>query len=418
MWNRRASPVTPIFPGCLAWLGTINRMKPLRLLVLIEATSVTGPAKNLLQFAECLAAQGAAAPVEMALLVFRREGLKDGFSGAAEARGIRVFQVAERRAFDFRVIPQLRSILSEFRPDALETHAVKSHFLTRLAGLHKQVPWIAFNHGYTWPALRVRLYNQLDRWSLRAPRKVVTVSLPFKEELIRFGVDPARIEVVHNAIDPRWGEGERTSAARAALRAQLGIGEAEKVIVIVGRLSAEKDHQTLLRAFHALTRAGEPPARLLIVGGGPERPRIEETARALNLGAGVLLTGQAPSAAPYYGIADLAALSSVTEGSPNALLEAMAAGVPVVATAVGGIPEMVTHGESALLIQPGDAPGMAQAMKAILSDDRLGKTLAANALSAIRAKYSPAARTARLVAIYQAVAEESGTGASACQHHD
>ena len=117
------------------------------------------------------------------------------------------------------------------------------------------------------------------------------------------------------------------------------------MILIVGRLSREKDHLSLLRALSqlAVVRGGEGAAiaHLLIVGEGPERARIEAAIRHLGLSEMVTLTGQVPSAEPYYGIADLAVLSSLSEGSPNALLEAMAARVPVVATAVGGIPEIV-----------------------------------------------------------------------------
>ena len=82
---------------------------------------------------------------------------------------------------------------------------MKSHFLVRKSGLNRLAPWVAFHHGYTWPDLRARLYNQLDRWSLRAASRVVTVSQPFRRELIRHGVPAARIEIVHNAIDPDWG---------------------------------------------------------------------------------------------------------------------------------------------------------------------------------------------------------------------
>ena len=117
----------------------------------------------------------------------------------------------------------------------------------------------------------------------------------------------------------------------------------------MGRLSREKDHLSLLRAVSQLRDLN---MQLVIVGEGPERVAIESAIRELALSDAVTMTGQVPSAEPYYGIADVAVLSSLSEGSPNALLEAMAAGVPVVATAVGGVPEIVTHRESALLIEP------------------------------------------------------------------
>ncbi len=255
----------------------------------------------------------------------------------------------------------------------------------------------------------MRAYNQLDRWSLRAARRVITVSVSFRDELARFGIDRSRIEVVHNAIDPEWGREERAPRARSELRARLGIDPREKVIVTVGRLSAEKDHQTLLRAVSDLAQDGaEYRIRLVIVGDGPEREKILQTSRELGLSDSVILTGQVPSAAPYYAIADLAALSSVTEGSPNALLEAMASGVPVVATRVGGIPEIVTHGESGLLTAPGDHRALAQALGTALADKAVARKLSEQARGIILERHTPESRMRQLLGIYQAACGQGG----------
>jgi glycosyltransferase involved in cell wall biosynthesis len=243
------------------------------------------------------------------------------------------------------------------------------------------------------------LYNQLDRWSLRAPSRVVTVSQPFQRELIRHGVPGARIEIVHNAIEPGWGTAPQ---APAELRAELGINPAQKVILIVGRLSGEKGHLALLRAFGQLVDAGTRDAHLLIVGEGPERGRIETAIRHLGLSEMATLTGQVPTAEPYYGIADLAVLSSFSEGSPNALLEAMAARVPIVATAVGGIPEIVADRASALLVPPWDPDALCGAMRELLANQALARDLTARAFELILTRHTPEARARRLVAIYTA----------------
>jgi glycosyltransferase involved in cell wall biosynthesis len=314
-----------------------------------------------------------------------------------EAR-IPVEVIHESGLFDRSVIRNLSQLAERVRPDIIQTHAVKSHFLGRLASLPSQAPWVAFHHGYTWPTFRVRLYNQLDRWSLRAARKVLTVSLPFREELIARGVNPDRIEIIHNAIPPQWGRRFRDPEQSGALRATLGIAVDRNVILIVGRLSREKDHLTLLEAVAGLPSELHP--HLVIVGEGPERSRIEERIRNLNLAGSVTLTGQQGSAEPYYGIAQVAVLSSLSEGSPNALLEAMTAGVPVVATRVGGIPEIVSHGESALLIEPGDIRAMKGSLIALLEDAVLVRKLVEHAQERILKYHSPEARTAKLVEIY------------------
>jgi glycosyltransferase involved in cell wall biosynthesis len=170
---------------------------------------------------------------------------------------------------------------------------------------------------------------------------------------------------------------------------------------MVGRLSREKDHLTLLRAVERIRNLNP---HLLIVGEGPERARIEQEIGRLGLSEQVTLTGHQPSAEPYYGIANLAVLSSLSEGSPNALLEAMAAGVPVVATSVGGIPEIVKHGESALLVPPGDRDAMAAAMTKLLTEASLARQVTDRARMLILVKHSPQARAQRLAQIYRSLA--------------
>jgi len=372
---------------------------PLRLLAIIEAYSMTGPAKNLIEFAT-LARE---LDVDTTIATFIRGDPSNVFIETARASGITVHVLRERGLGDTSVLKELGGIVSSERPHVIQTHAVKSHFLVRWAGLPKRTPWVAFHHGYTWPTFRARVYNQLDRWSLGAAgaaAKILTVSVPFREELVAIGVAPERIEIVHNAIRPDWGAATTDDAPD--LRAELGIAPEQSVILIVGRLSREKDHLTLLHAVNRLRPNLNP--HLLVVGEGPERGRIEQEIQRLGLSGNVTLTGQQRSAEPYYRIANLAVLSSLSEGSPNALLEAMAAGVPVVATSVGGIPEIVAHEESALLVPPGQVDSMAAAMEKLLVDAALAARLVERGRSLVLEKHAPIARAKRLANIYRLVA--------------
>lgn len=380
---------------------------PIRLLAIIEAATITGPAKNLLQFARMARTQEFSPPVEVSLAVFQRAGQPELFLETARQSSLPVYPIAERGRFDRAVMDGLFALGKQLQPDLIQSHAVKSHFLVRKSGLHALAPWIAFHHGYTWPDLRARLYNQLDRWSLRRAQAVVTVSRPFQEELVRQGVRQNRIEILHNAIDPQWGRSAREPQAAMALRTKLGIDPARKVILIVGRLSREKDHISLLRAVSQLR---ELNPHLLIVGEGPERAPIESAVRELSLAGGVTLTGQVSSAEPYYGIADVAVLSSLSEGSPNALLEAMAAGVPVVATAVGGVPEIATHRESALLIPSRDPQALSASIRELLTDQALAESLAKRAYDHVVEQHTPEARTRRLIEIYRGVMAKPPAG--------
>lgn len=354
-----------------------------------------------------MARRGEDPQLQLSVGVFQRPDSPEIFVEAARKSAIPVHIIPEKGRFDFSVLDQMKSLTRDFAPDLVQSHAVKSHFLVRRSRLNKMAPWIAFHHGYTWTDAKMRLYNQLDRWSLSAAERIVTVSQPFRDQLIRIGVDHRRIRVLHNAISPEWGSQHCSPEARSALRARLGIRSDQKVVLIVGRLSQEKDHQTLLRAFHLLAQKSLakhlPPVHLLIVGEGPERPRIEEAVRRLELSQGVTLVGQVPSAEPYYGIADVSVLSSLTEGSPNALLESMAARVPVVATSVGGVPEIVSHNESALLVKTHDPAGMACSIESILTDETLRRRLSECAYELVLTRFTPEARMRQLLTLYQSV---------------
>ena len=373
-------------------------MRSLRLLVIIEASSITGPAKNLLEFARLSRTSG----IETIIVTFVRGEASNLFIETVVRESIAVHTIPEQRRFDRAILQSLAKLGALLKPDVIQTHAVKSHFLVRAAGLSRQAPWVAFHHGYTWPDWQMRVYNQLDRWSLRAATKVLTVSLPFRQQLQEKGVAGERIEIVHNAIQQGWGVEARRPATAAQLRAGMNIARNRKVILCVGRLSREKDHLGLLDAFTRLPASLS--AHLVIVGDGPERNRIKQRVETLGLTGSVTLTGQRDSAEPYYGVANLAVLPSWSEGSPNALLEAMAAGVPVTATAVGGIPEMVTNGQSALLVQPGDPKALAEVMTRVLEDPSLAADLVAQAQKLIRERFAPEVRTRRLIEVYREIA--------------
>jgi glycosyltransferase involved in cell wall biosynthesis len=372
-------------------------MRPVRLLAMVELPQfVTGPAKNLLEFAR-LAREGAGGrAVDTTLVVFRLPPGPRRLLDAAAASGIRVVSVSPWNRWDRKVLGELVALTRELQPDIVETHALLSHFVVRFAGLPRLAPWVAFHHGYTWPDVRTRLYNQADRWSLRAAARVVTNCQAFRHQLRRRGLPDGRIAVIHNAIDPQWGAKARNGAAE--LRARLGIPEDKKIILSVGRLSREKDHVTLVEALAHLRQQGAQ-AHLLIVGEGPERPKIEARARSLGLTEHVTLTGSAP-AEPYFGVADVFALPSRSEGSANVLLEAMTTRVPVVATRVGGIVEMISDRETGLLVPPGDPRALASALHQLLHDPVLAETLTTQAGAVVRSRFNPEARATRIVELF------------------
>jgi len=383
---------------------TTTGARPTKVVALIEAATVTGPAKNLIGFARRVHASSpphlGRPDVQVSIVTFQRgSATPEVFLSAARAAGIEVDVLHERYRFDCGVLSQLTRILRERKPDILQTHNLKSHFLVRLAGLHRRYHWIAFHHGYTTTDLKVRVYNQLNRWSLPAAERVVTVCEAFSRSLARRGVRPDRISVLHNSVPVKPAPPQD---AVDNVRSRLGISPGSRVVLSVGRFSREKAQADLLRAFELLGhRESDPPTLLLLVGDGPERPGLEAMVQAAGMKGSVIIAGQQNDVSPFYALATVLALPSHSEGSPNVLLEAMAAGVPVAATAVGGVPEISINEENALLVPPGQPALLAAALRRLLDEPGLRRRLAANASARIAACYSPDAYDQRLLELYR-----------------
>lgn len=350
----------------------------MRVLGMIEAHSVNGSTKPVLEFAkEAIYRRSGLPSVELSIMAFSRRQAANGLAAAIRKIGVPLHIVSERRRFDTRVISQLRALVAGQPTDLVWSNSVKSHFLVRWAGLNRARRWIAFHHGYTATDLKMHAYNQLDRWSLSAADMVLTSCGAFVEELERRNVRASRIHVQHMPIRPFEPVPEERTCR---LRRELGLDRRTRVLLSVGRLSREKGHADLVEAFRRMRElAGPIPLRLILVGEGPERSRIEQLCRSLNLIDAVTLTGQQDDVSPYYAIADVFVLPSHSEGSPNVLLEAMAAGVPVVATSVGGVPELVSDGKDALLVGRRDLTGLALATTRLLGDRALCDRLASSA---------------------------------------
>lgn len=372
-------------------------MARLRVAAILEAYTVTGPAKNLLRFA-----RAAREEIDLRVVTYVRGGAeRNAFLDAAEASGVPVELVREKAAYDPGVLEQLRARVQTIAPDLVQTHSVKSHFLWRLANGPKRYPWIAFHHGYTAENRKVRLYNQLDRWSLPAARRIVTVCDAFAHELTAHGVRRDRIEVIPNAVEPFTPSGQPLGSPH---------GDSGLIVLHVGRFSSEKNHEGLLAAV-ARAAAAHPDLRfqLVLVGDGVNRAHVEALARAPEMAAvPVWFTGQQRDVRRFYEHAAILVLPSHSEGSPNVILEAMAAGLPVAATRVGGIPDLVEDGVTGYLVDPflaggpgGEAP-FAERLARLLADPRLRERMGEQA-RARSIQFRPEIQRQRLLAVYRSV---------------
>jgi glycosyltransferase involved in cell wall biosynthesis len=362
-------------------------VKTIRVMAMVEAYSISGAAKAVLEFArESRYTHPGLPKIDLSVVTFDRRRGANAFTDAIQNLGTPLDVVIERGRFDRKILPQLRAFAAKRDTHLVWSNSIKSHFLVRWAGLNDSRKWVAFHHGYTTTDTRVRLYNQLDWWSLRRADRVLTSSAAFVKELERRNVQPDRIHVQHMPIRPFAAV---TEDRKAELRRRLGLDDRTRVLLSVGRLSREKGHADLVWALpKMLGLARDWRLRLVVVGEGPERARIEDLCRRLDLTDVVTLTGHQDEINPYYAIADVFLLPSLSEGCPNVLLEAMAAGVPVVATAVGGVPEVAVSGRNAILVKKHDVGGLASATAELLKNQNLRDRLAANA-QAIVSQESP-----------------------------
>jgi glycosyltransferase involved in cell wall biosynthesis len=298
----------------------------------------------------------------------------------------------------------LRLIFQE-RPDILHTHTAKAGTLGRLAGIAynltrgraRQCLLVHTFHGHVLSGYFGRLgtlaTRQAERLLARWSDRIITISDRQRDEIGRtFRIASLdKISVIPLGLE--LDELLAASSPDRSLREALGWTSNEFVVGYVGRLVAIKDVPTLLTGFtHLLERC--PRARLVIVGDGVLRQSLERTARDLRIESSVHFAGWQRDLRSVYGAMDVVALTSRNEGTPVALIEALAAGIPVVATAVGGVPDVVRDNQTGLLVSPGEPMSLANALYRVASDDELRRRLGANGREDMARRF----RSERLVA--------------------
>jgi len=261
-------------------------------------------------------------------------------------------------------VHEIAGQLDRVGADVLCCHGYKANLLGRIAARRQQIPVVAVARGWTAESFRVRFYERLDRLHLRCMDHVVCVSEAQAAKVRRAGVPAARMSVIYNAIDPARFQ-EPDGRYRAKLLRYFRQPRTH-IIAAAGRLSPEKGFSVLVSAAERVLRV-HPSAGFVLFGEGPERARLQQQINAAGLGQTFILCGLRADLDRFVPHFDLMVLPSYTEGLPNVVLEAFAAGVPVVATAVGGTPEVIEDGVSGYLVPPGDAQGMADRIEELLA---------------------------------------------------
>lgn len=377
---------------------------------IVEAKSVTGPAKNLIRFASYNRDRLAFHFLTYARMKSPEEAKRHTNVFIEEARksGIPVSVLWERSRFDKNVSRQLIAHIRSLQPQFVQTHSVKSHFL--YSRIRKEIdrPWIAFHHGYTHEDLKMRFFNRLDRFSLPKATAVVTVCGAFARDLQRYGILGTRIQVLHNSLDAAWANRQGVLEKATRIKSDLTREGEAPLLLCVGRFSNEKGHAILLEAVELLRASLKEQGKtstfkLILVGDGLLRQSLEQRVRNRNLESLVLFAGQKGDVRPYFAAADVLVLPSLSEGSPNVLLEAMSAGLPIVATDVGGVSEMVSDGDTALVVPPSSPSELAKALEKLLYNPELRQRLSVRAEQRLVEHFSPAKYDSRLFEIYDTV---------------
>jgi glycosyltransferase involved in cell wall biosynthesis len=341
-----------------------------KVLAVIEASNVTGPAKNLIRVAlRARERQKSGLGQEFVFAVFHRDGtpVKLPFVEHVRALGLPLVIIRERHAFDVTALERFNRLLGEVRPHVVQTHMIKSHLFAAIARRKAEHRWIAFHHGYTATDSKMHLYNAVNRCTLRFADMVVTVCAAFVPRLMREGVPRRKLRIIHNSVD----------LPAAPAREPRGVpGTSGRVLCAVGRLSKEKGHADLISAFALLARHMPHSSDCLVIAGtGPELLPLKRLASELGVADKVSFPGHVADVAKLMRSSDVVVLPSHSEGSPNVLLEALAVGTPVVATAVGGVPEIISQGQTGILVPARDPEGLAAAIARVLQDVRLAHDL-------------------------------------------
>lgn len=315
----------------------------------------------------------------------------------AWALNVDLISVPDRGPWDLRVVWRLLKICRDEKVTIWHGHDYKSNAIGMLIRLFYRMHLITTVHGWVRHTRRTPLYYWIDRLSLRFYKKIVCVSEDLLQACVASGVPPAKCEVILNAIDTTvYAPVSDCNSSRE----QLGIPADRYLIGSVGRLSVEKGYNFLIDAVDRLIREGHNIS-LLIVGEGNIRGELEAQIERLGLQSRIQLAGYQSNTIDLYRAMDLFVLASLREGLPNALLEAMAMEVPVVVTSVGGIPQVICDHENGVLVEPGDAKILADAVREMLVHRDLALKMARKARETVEQDYSFNRRMDRMVQLYE-----------------
>jgi glycosyltransferase involved in cell wall biosynthesis len=326
------------------------------------------------------------------------------FYQALQEAGISAFAIPMRHRLDFGAFLRLAGALGQLQPDIVHTHGVRANLVGRLAARRAGVPAVVTTvHSVLaqdYPAPLSRLANSLtERATSFLTDRFIAVSQFIKDYLQATGIPPAKVAVIYNGIEPgaweRW-EGD------SSFRLRFGIDPASPLFGIVARLHPVKGHRYFLAAAREVSGAF-PEARFVIVGSGFYWREVDGLIKAYGLEGRCLRTGFQQEIGAVYAALDCLVVSSLSEGFGLTALEALALKKPVIATKVGALPEIISDGETGLLVPPADPGALARAMCRILRDPAAARRMGEAGRMLVERRFSLAQSVGETARLYRAL---------------
>ncbi len=335
-------------------------------------------------------------PHSITVASFSTAGQRPEFLDVIGDDGVNTHVFEAASSYDFSVVRQIRDTLLRERFDILCTHDYRSALLGGWAARGTKTRWIAFSRGFTSDDLKVRLYHGIDKIIVRFADHIVAVSASQKRKLERLQIPGRKISVVPNAIDVDFF----SRIEPVDLRARMGFEHDAIVVVSGGRFSREKGQIHLVRAAGLAARE-VPRLRFVLFGDGPDLEPIRKAVAAAGLEGIVRCPGFERGLLQCIRGADILVNPSLSEGLPNIVLEGMALGVPIVATNVGGLPEIIEDGRTGRLVAPSRPNALAAAITEIARDRDLGQSMASAARAFVMSACTFDRQFEQLVAVYE-----------------
>ena len=312
---------------------------------------------------------------------------------------------------DLLAVKRLYRLIRRVRPQIVHTHMAKAGTAARLAARLARVPIVIHTyHGHVFHSYfsprKTAVFLNIERALGRLTDQIVAVGDTQRAELIGYRVAPAE-KIVSIPLGLQIESMLDAETERGQLRAELGLNGVDRLVGIVARLVPIKAHEVFLEAAAEVQRR-VPNARFVIVGDGERRAELEARARDLGLAERTLFLGWRRDMRKVYADLDVVVLSSLNEGSPVAIIEAMAAGRPVVSTEVGGVGEVVANGRGGLLVPPRDPSALAEAVSTVLADPDAGERMGHEARAAVYPKYSSTRLIGDVERLYLDLARRKG----------